>query len=150
MVGSIYETLEGSNIEIGCDGESLTVNGIKMVLKKDIVTSNGVIHLIDQVLMPDSGELRLLSRTSKVQLITYRYIHFASHLCFFSQPSRCWSLSTHLKVSSRTWCLSSAFLPPCSLKLNIPFSPRSMAPSLVSLDTFRTFSRGSVFLLFAS
>ncbi|KAG1928458.1 periostin isoform X1 [Pimephales promelas] len=56
MAGSIYETLEGSNIEIGCDGESLTVNGIKMVLKKDIVTSNGVIHLIDQVLMPDSAK----------------------------------------------------------------------------------------------
>ncbi|XP_067289444.1 periostin isoform X2 [Pseudorasbora parva] len=56
MAGSIYGTLEGSNIEIGCDGESLTVNGIKMVLKKDIVTSNGVIHLIDQVLMPDSAK----------------------------------------------------------------------------------------------
>ncbi|XP_065113889.1 periostin isoform X2 [Paramisgurnus dabryanus] len=56
MGGSIYETLEGSNIEIGCDGDSLTVNGIKMVLKKDIVTNNGVIHLIDQVLMPDSAK----------------------------------------------------------------------------------------------
>lgn len=55
MSGTSYETLEGSNIEIGCDGDSLTVNGIKMVLKKDIVTTNGVIHLIDQVLMPDSG-----------------------------------------------------------------------------------------------
>ncbi|XP_069563512.1 periostin, osteoblast specific factor b isoform X1 [Brachyistius frenatus] len=56
MAGSSYETLEGNNIEIGCDGESLTVNGIKMVLKKDIVTTNGVIHLIDQVLMPDSAK----------------------------------------------------------------------------------------------
>uniref|UniRef100_A0A8C6P3M7 Periostin, osteoblast specific factor b n=1 Tax=Nothobranchius furzeri TaxID=105023 RepID=A0A8C6P3M7_NOTFU len=56
MAGTSYETLEGNNIEIGCDGESLTVNGIKMVLKKDIVTSNGVIHLIDQVLMPDSAK----------------------------------------------------------------------------------------------
>lgn len=55
MFGTSYETMEGHNIEIGCDGESLTVNGIKMVLKKDIVTTNGVIHLIDQVLMPDSG-----------------------------------------------------------------------------------------------
>uniref|UniRef100_A0A671LBB6 Periostin-like n=1 Tax=Sinocyclocheilus anshuiensis TaxID=1608454 RepID=A0A671LBB6_9TELE len=54
MAGTSYETLEGSNIEIGCDGDSLTVNGIKMVLKKDIVTTNGVIHLIDQVLMPNS------------------------------------------------------------------------------------------------
>ncbi|XP_047450823.1 periostin, osteoblast specific factor b isoform X5 [Mugil cephalus] len=56
MAGSSHETLEGHNIEIGCDGESLTVNGIKMVLKKDIVTSNGVIHLIDQVLIPDSAK----------------------------------------------------------------------------------------------
>ncbi|KAL2094259.1 hypothetical protein ACEWY4_008978 [Coilia grayii] len=59
MAGSIYETMEGSTIEIGCDGESLTVNGIKMVLKKDIVTTNGVIHLIDQVLIPNSAKLVL-------------------------------------------------------------------------------------------
>uniref|UniRef100_A0A8C8LMX2 Periostin n=1 Tax=Oncorhynchus tshawytscha TaxID=74940 RepID=A0A8C8LMX2_ONCTS len=56
MAGSVYETVEGSTIEIGCDGDSLTVNGIKMVLKKDIVTSNGVIHLIDKVLIPDSAK----------------------------------------------------------------------------------------------
>ncbi|KAB5550617.1 hypothetical protein PHYPO_G00055830 [Pangasianodon hypophthalmus] len=56
MSGTSYETVEGSNIEIGCDGDSLTVNGVKMVLKKDIVTSNGVIHLIDQVLIPDSAK----------------------------------------------------------------------------------------------
>ncbi|XP_051934377.1 periostin, osteoblast specific factor b isoform X3 [Hippocampus zosterae] len=56
MAGSSYETLEGNHIVIGCDGEGLTVNGIKMVRKKDIVTTNGVIHLIDQVLMPDSAK----------------------------------------------------------------------------------------------
>ncbi|XP_041865038.1 periostin-like isoform X2 [Melanotaenia boesemani] len=56
MAGSVYETAEGSTIEIGCDGDSLTVNGIKMVLKKDIVTTNGVIHLIDQVLIPNSAK----------------------------------------------------------------------------------------------
>ncbi|MCJ8740351.1 hypothetical protein PDJAM_G00057940 [Pangasius djambal] len=56
MSGTSYETVEGRNIEIGCDGDSLTVNGVKMVLKKDIVTSNGVIHLIDQVLIPDSAK----------------------------------------------------------------------------------------------
>uniref|UniRef100_A0A3B4BEK6 Uncharacterized protein n=1 Tax=Periophthalmus magnuspinnatus TaxID=409849 RepID=A0A3B4BEK6_9GOBI len=56
MSGTSYETMEGSNIDIGCDGDSLTVNGVKMVLKKDIVTSNGVIHLVDQVLMPDSAK----------------------------------------------------------------------------------------------
>lgn len=56
MTGTSYETMEGNNIEIGCDGESLTVNGIKMVRKKDIFTANGVIHLIDKVLMPDSAK----------------------------------------------------------------------------------------------
>ncbi|XP_029924608.1 periostin isoform X2 [Myripristis murdjan] len=56
MAGTVYETEEGSTIEIGCDGDSLTVNGIKMVLKKDIVTTNGVIHLIDQVLVPNSAK----------------------------------------------------------------------------------------------
>ncbi|KAG7322412.1 hypothetical protein KOW79_013758 [Hemibagrus wyckioides] len=56
MAGILYETLEGSTIEIGCNGDSLTINGIKMVLKKDIITSNGVIHLIDQVLIPDSAK----------------------------------------------------------------------------------------------
>ncbi|KAB1267494.1 Periostin [Camelus dromedarius] len=59
MGGAVFETLEGNTIEIGCDGESITVNGIKMVNKKDIVTNNGVIHLIDQVLIPDSGEQQL-------------------------------------------------------------------------------------------
>ncbi|KAM3601010.1 uncharacterized protein V6R79_006083 [Siganus canaliculatus] len=56
MSGSVYETAEGSTIEIGCDGDSLTVNGIKMVLKKDIVTTNGVIHLIDRVLIPNAAK----------------------------------------------------------------------------------------------
>uniref|UniRef100_A0A3Q3M183 Periostin, osteoblast specific factor a n=1 Tax=Mastacembelus armatus TaxID=205130 RepID=A0A3Q3M183_9TELE len=56
MSGSVFETAEGKTIEIGCDGDSLTVNGIKMVLKKDIVTTNGVVHLIDQVLVPDSAK----------------------------------------------------------------------------------------------
>ncbi|MGH0133603.1 UNVERIFIED_CONTAM: hypothetical protein FKN15_053455 [Acipenser sinensis] len=56
MGGESFETLEGRNIEIGCDGESVTINGVKMVKRKDIVTTNGVIHLIDAVLIPDSGE----------------------------------------------------------------------------------------------
>nr|XP_057942862.1 periostin-like isoform X2 [Doryrhamphus excisus] len=56
MAGTVYETAEGSSIEVGCDGDSLTVNGVKMVLKKDIVTTNGVIHLIDQVLVPNSAK----------------------------------------------------------------------------------------------
>lgn len=56
MGGAVFDTLEGSSLQIGCEGDSLTVNGKKLVNRKDIVTSNGVIHLIDEVLIPDSGE----------------------------------------------------------------------------------------------
>ncbi|XP_060092750.1 periostin isoform X4 [Heteronotia binoei] len=56
MGGAVFETLEGNTVEVGCDGESLTVNGVKMVNRKDIVTTNGVIHLVDQVLIPDSAK----------------------------------------------------------------------------------------------
>ncbi|XP_048454007.1 periostin isoform X7 [Rhincodon typus] len=70
MSGSTYTTLEGTNIEIGCDGDSLTVNGQKMVNRKDIVTSNGVIHLIDQVLIPDAA-MQVLELTSGKQTTFY-------------------------------------------------------------------------------
>uniref|UniRef100_A0A8B9MHQ6 Periostin n=1 Tax=Accipiter nisus TaxID=211598 RepID=A0A8B9MHQ6_9AVES len=67
--GAAYETLEGDTVEVGCDGESLTVNGVKMVKRKDIVTSNGVIHLIDEVLIPDSDDtLRMDQRRLKTIL----------------------------------------------------------------------------------
>nr|DBA32587.1 TPA: hypothetical protein GDO54_000369 [Pyxicephalus adspersus] len=56
MGGAVFDTLEGSPLQIGCDGDSLTVNGKKLVNRKDIVTSNGVIHLIDEVLIPDSAK----------------------------------------------------------------------------------------------
>ncbi|XP_015339718.1 periostin isoform X1 [Marmota marmota marmota] len=54
--GAVFETMEGNTIEIGCEGDSITINGVKMVNKKDIVTNNGVIHLIDEVLIPDSAK----------------------------------------------------------------------------------------------
>ncbi|XP_068123197.1 periostin isoform X2 [Hyperolius riggenbachi] len=56
LAGGVYDTLEGSPLQIGCDGDSLTVNGKKLVSRKDIVTTNGVIHLIDDVLIPDSAK----------------------------------------------------------------------------------------------
>ncbi|CAH2225033.1 periostin-like isoform X4 [Pelobates cultripes] len=56
MGGSVLDNLEGSSLQVGCDGDSLTVNGKKIVNRKDIVTTNGVIHLIDDVLIPDSAK----------------------------------------------------------------------------------------------
>ncbi|XP_073518670.1 periostin isoform X6 [Phyllobates terribilis] len=56
MGGAVFDTLEGSPLQIGCDGDSVTVNGKKLVNRKDIVTTNGVIHMIDEVLIPDSAK----------------------------------------------------------------------------------------------
>ncbi|XP_020825620.1 periostin isoform X2 [Phascolarctos cinereus] len=82
MGGAVFETLEGNTIEIGCDGESLSVNGVKMVNRKDIVTNNGVIHLIDQVLIPDSAkqviELAGKQQTTFTDLMAQ--LGLASHL----------------------------------------------------------------------
>ena len=89
MAGSSYETLEGNSIEIGCDGESLTVNGIKMVLKKDIVTTNGVIHLIDEVLFPDSGQTPCPSILTLAVLFFHKIMSCFSIFIFFF-------LSTHV------------------------------------------------------
>lgn len=103
MAGTSHETLEGSNIEIGCDGVSLTVNGIKMVLKKDIVTSNGVIHLIDQVLMPDSGKLILsdsfifFSESAEMTEIAPKYCDFS-----FLKLNRLWSWLDNLRAPTVT------------------------------------------------
>lgn len=81
MSGASYETLEGHNIEIGCNGDSLTVNGVKMVLKKDIVTTNGVIHLIDEVLMPDSGSNRLINHFISLDLIVNHRFQMLYKIC---------------------------------------------------------------------
>lgn len=44
-------TVEGSEIELATEG-GVTVNGAKVV-KADIMTSNGVVHEIDAVLLPE-------------------------------------------------------------------------------------------------
>jgi uncharacterized surface protein with fasciclin (FAS1) repeats len=45
-------TLQGTDITIGTEG-GVTVNGAN-VITADIATSNGVIHVIDAVLLPAS------------------------------------------------------------------------------------------------
>lgn len=44
-------TLQGSDVEIVVDGDTVTINGATVVMT-DIQTSNGVIHVIDAVLLP--------------------------------------------------------------------------------------------------
>ncbi|RTQ52441.1 fasciclin domain-containing protein [Hymenobacter gummosus] len=49
--GQELTTLEGQKLKIGVQGETITVNGAK-VTTKDVVSKNGVIHVIDKVLLP--------------------------------------------------------------------------------------------------
>ncbi|MBC7979293.1 MAG: fasciclin domain-containing protein, partial [Armatimonadetes bacterium] len=45
------ETVEGSKATVSVDGKTVMIDDAKVV-KTDIAASNGVIHVIDKVLMP--------------------------------------------------------------------------------------------------
>ncbi|WP_376694573.1 fasciclin domain-containing protein [Wenzhouxiangella sp. EGI_FJ10409] len=44
-------TVQGSTVDISVDGDTVMIDGAQ-VIKTDIKTSNGVIHVIDTVIMP--------------------------------------------------------------------------------------------------
>ena len=46
------ETLGGDTIEVVNDGGKITVGGAEVIMA-DVYTSNGVIHAIDSVILPD-------------------------------------------------------------------------------------------------
>ena len=48
------KTVQGSDVKISTKNGAVTVNGAK-VLKTDVMASNGVIHVIDQVILPPAG-----------------------------------------------------------------------------------------------
>ena len=50
--GKTVTTLNGAAIKIAVSGGTVSLNGDTKVTKTDIVTSNGVIHVIDKVLLP--------------------------------------------------------------------------------------------------
>ena len=50
------ETLQGEAITISTEGGKVMLNGITEVTKTDIKASNGVIHVIDGVLIPTGGQ----------------------------------------------------------------------------------------------
>ncbi|TNN61062.1 Transforming growth factor-beta-induced protein ig-h3 [Liparis tanakae] len=55
VAGTPMETLQGAVLEVGCDGDRMTLNGRAIVTKRDQLGSNGVLHYIDELLVPDSG-----------------------------------------------------------------------------------------------
>ena len=55
------DTLNGQSVELRSDSDGVTVNDATVVIA-DVVASNGVIHVIDKVLIPEGA----LSSTSSV------------------------------------------------------------------------------------
>ncbi|MEE6479268.1 hypothetical protein FKM82_012197 [Ascaphus truei] len=83
IAGSSMETLEGTSLEVGCIGEELTLNGKAMISKKDILATNGVVHFIDELLIPDAA--KTLSELGKDSVVStsidlFRRAGLNSHL----------------------------------------------------------------------
>lgn len=55
VAGSPMETLQGTTLEVGCDGNDMTLNGKAVVTRRDLLGTNGVVHYINELLIPDSG-----------------------------------------------------------------------------------------------
>jgi uncharacterized surface protein with fasciclin (FAS1) repeats len=51
--GQELTTLEGHKLKIGVQGDKITVNGAN-VTTPDVVSKNGIIHIVDKVLLPPS------------------------------------------------------------------------------------------------
>ena len=53
--GQMVETVGGGMLEVTVDGDAVMINGIEVVAA-DVETSNGVIHVIGGVLVPEAGD----------------------------------------------------------------------------------------------
>ncbi|KFO19200.1 transforming growth factor-beta-induced protein ig-h3 isoform X2 [Fukomys damarensis] len=83
VAGLSMETLEGTTLEVGCSGDMLTINGKAIISNKDILATNGVIHFIDELLIPDSAKtLSELAVESDVSTVTdlLRQAGLSTHL----------------------------------------------------------------------
>uniref|UniRef100_A0A6J0STJ4 Transforming growth factor-beta-induced protein ig-h3 n=1 Tax=Pogona vitticeps TaxID=103695 RepID=A0A6J0STJ4_9SAUR len=69
IAGLSMETLEGNMLEVGCNGDELTLNGRPIIANKDVIATNGVIHYVNELLIPDSAKTLLeLGRESEVSM----------------------------------------------------------------------------------
>ncbi|XP_061473168.1 transforming growth factor-beta-induced protein ig-h3 [Rhineura floridana] len=83
IAGLSMETLEGNMLEVGCNGDELTLNGKPIIANKDVIATNGVIHFVNELLIPDSAKTLLeLSKESDVStaIDLFRRAGLSSHL----------------------------------------------------------------------
>lgn len=59
VAGTPLETLQGTVLEVGCEGDHMTLNGKAIVTSKDKLGTNGVVHYINELLIPDSGAITI-------------------------------------------------------------------------------------------
>jgi uncharacterized surface protein with fasciclin (FAS1) repeats len=62
--GMMPETLQGEAITIDLSEEGVTINNSTSVVTPDVLASNGVIHVIDSVLVPPSIDVAAFMETS--------------------------------------------------------------------------------------
>jgi uncharacterized surface protein with fasciclin (FAS1) repeats len=53
-------SVEGSNITVTVDAGTVTLNGSSKVIATDVPASNGVIHVIDAVILPPGLDVSAL------------------------------------------------------------------------------------------
>ena len=53
--GKSVKTLAGATVKISVKGGKVYLNGSTLVTKPDVMASNGIIHVIDEVLLPPSA-----------------------------------------------------------------------------------------------
>ncbi|KYO20319.1 transforming growth factor-beta-induced protein ig-h3 [Alligator mississippiensis] len=83
IAGLAMETLEGTTLEVGCSGEELTLNGRPIIANKDVVATNGVVHFVNELLIPDAAKtLFELGQESEVttSIDLFRQAGLNSHL----------------------------------------------------------------------
>ncbi|XP_074069605.1 transforming growth factor-beta-induced protein ig-h3 [Macrotis lagotis] len=83
IAGMSMETLGGNTLEVGCNGDVLTIDGKAIISNKDNLATNGVIHYVDDLLIPDSAKtLMELATESDVStsIDLYKQAGLISHL----------------------------------------------------------------------
>lgn len=100
--GMPMETLQGTVLEVGCDGDEMTLNGKAIITEKDQLGTNGVVHFINELLIPDSGThpAAACSNTATINTLVRKYV-----LVLF-QPKLYWSSRKVRLLPRQPSCLS--------------------------------------------
>lgn len=104
------QSLQGSKLEITTDGAGRkTVNGAKLV-REDIIIYGGVMHLVDAVLTPDSGEWYPCIHQSAPRPLTFHADSMASKPVNATAADPSWLSAMLATIRDRTSSVGSMYL----------------------------------------